>query len=809
MELNRSQLSVNELYSVQSRIWNEKNERLFGLSINQTDNPFMIEQTLEENLEDYWLDGTCLLKEKLLDGKTIRDKDHMINDTWDLEYNSISGLIGLSAKFIFNANSEKRVNKSTIVAAVKQINEIDREERENLINSGEVEIEGISYVVDKIRIAYLPLVLPLGYKLKNSECSLRTKVVRNDFLLRKIGGVVKQKKWVYKDGKFEDGVNHFKDVHESNYPLLNALLHEQVTEENFTKALDLMPEYDSSSVVYFSFKWFDEVEYKVLSARKSVNPKQGGSINYVSVINSKNKYSKKPDKDLQSNLVLVHSKIKALEVSRSVIYAPPSNYLGPFNFHDGERLFDAFKVPTNNTAGRNRILLDNVYVEDDMLKVDFNGKTYNQYDIIFGNVPEEYNEEFTTNLSSLSRSPYNYLNDAKRIMFCAKLRGQAVRVKGQIDDLTHEVPARVVFADWRGFSFGDSFVISESFAKKLERNVTKKFEMKKAELKEYEVGQELTIDDLVAIDQKNRFSSWRDIRVTAIGDGSIEVTARAPFGVGDKITNMHGSKGIVSVILPDHLMPCLDNDLSENMPAGPVDIIVPGISVFRRKSTGQMFEASTRALGIGELTLEKLDKLHHNELLEFDKNSKFTFVNKKFSAPCGINHFIRLDHDATTKQSFAYIKSNYNYNLHVAEMELLNLAARGYYNILNELDIRSLNKHSNATRKIYNMQKNGTLETETTNSPFLYDYMRYLGWDLHISNNLTNEEIDARWIDLLNMVSNNTDIEIVDNVEIDLCDLYEGRDDGDLIDNMSAGDIDINDAKNYIDALEEIDITRN
>lgn len=807
MELNRSQLSVNDLYSVQSRIWNEKNEELFGLSINQTDNPFMIELTLNGNLEDFWLNGTCLLKEKLLDGKTIKDKEQMLKDSWELEYNSISGLVGLSAKFIFNNTSGKRVNKSTLAKVVEQLNDLTLEEREELTASGEVEIDDITYIVDKVRVAYLPLVLPLGYRLKNSECSLRTKVVRNDFLIRKVGGVVQQKKWSYKDGEFSDGVNHFSDVHENNYPFLNAILGEQVTEENFTRALDLMPEYDSVSVLYYNFKWFDEVKYKVLTARKSVNPKQGGSINYVSVINSKNKYSKKQDKDLQSNLVIVHSKIKSLEVSRSVIYAPPATYLGPFNFHDAENLFDAFKVPTNNTAGRNRILLDNVYVEDNMLKVDFNGQTFNQYDIILGNVPDEYKEEFTTNLSSLSRSPYNYLNDAKRIMFCAKLRGQAVRVKGQVDDLTHEVPARVVFADWRGFSFGDSFVISESFAKKLERNVTKKFELKKADIKNYEVGQSLTIEDLVAIDQKNRFSSWRDIHVSAIGDGNIEVTARAPFGVGDKITNMHGSKGIVSVILPDHLMPCLVNDLSENMPAGPVDIIVPGISVFRRKSTGQMFEASTRALGIGELTLEKLNRLHHNELAEFDANSQFIFVDKKFSAPCGINHFIRLDHDATTKQSFAYIKSNYNYNLHVAEMELLNLAARGYYNILNELDIRALNKHSNSIKRIRLMQKNGVLEDEVTNSPFLHDYMRYLGWDIHISNNLTNEEIDERWIELLEMFNTDEDLEIVDNEEINIFseeyELKEKREE-ELLEKMKNGDYTLKEvAEQYLNSFNE------
>ena len=344
-------------------------------------------------------------------------------------------------------------------------------------------------------------------------------------------------------------------------------------------------------------------------------------------------------------------------------------------------------------------------------------------------------------------------------MFCAKLRSQSVRVKGQVDDLTHEVPARVVFADWKGFNFGDSFVISESFAKKLEREDYRIFPMSSKDLKQYEVDQPLTEEELVEIDNKNKFSSWRDIRIDEVTHDHIKVVARAPFGVGDKITNLHGSKGIVSLILPDDQMPVLQNDLSPLMKKGPVDIIVPGISVYRRKSTGQVFEALTKALQLKEMSLKDLYSNYEKEIKEFDKNSVFVMQGKEFKAPCGINNFLRLDHDACSKQSFAYVKSNPEFNLHIAEMELLNLSSRGKYNILNEVDIRSLNKHTNSFSKIKKMQTQGTCENERMNMPDLKNYMKYLGWDISFGDLPTSDEIDARWSDLF---------EIVNNKEIDI-----------------------------------------
>ena len=155
------------------------------------------------------------------------------------------------------------------------------------------------------------------------------------------------------------------------------------------------------------------------------------------------------------------------------------------------------------------------------------------------------------------------------------------------------------------------------------------------------------------------------------------------------------------------------------------------------------------------MTIPELNDKYGDAIKEYDDKSIFEFEGREFKAPCGINHFIRLDHDACSKQSFAYIKSNYNYNLHVAEMELLNLAARGEYAILNELDIRSLNKHSGSLRKIRQMQETGVIAEEQADLGQMDDYMRCLGWDMKTNKPLTREDVESRWSDLYEIVSNN------------------------------------------------------
>ena len=753
-----SELSLAELNVQQNALWKKLNIELFGITAISLASTALIKESLAYDAETYWNGNECKLVQKILnpDDKMFKNKANFIQQSWQLTYNHTNNVIEASAGFIFDVSrttdegKEQYLPSGEVEEFVASLNSLDKDLRESIINSGTY--QGLNFVYKRFACCYLPLVTESTYRLRNSEYALRTQAARNTFLMKKVNGVVSYKSWTYSNGKFNKGKNHFSTVNEYQYPYLNAILGEQVTEENFTKALDLMPEYDPNSVVYFSFYWFDEVEKLVLNAsRRIINVKMNKSINFARLINSPRKYSSQELTDLCANLIIVKSKIKALEIRRSVLFPPPANWVKPFSFSDTTGVFDAFKTPTSGLSGRSRVLLDNVYVKDGLLNIDYEGKTYNQYDIVFGRIPEELKER--SNLSALSRAPYNYINDAKRIMFCAKLRSQSVCVNGQVDNFSHEVPARVVFADFKGFSFGDSFVISHSFAKKLERECSHHFNIDRKIIRDYKIGQELTIEDLVELDGKNRFSSWKDIHITAKDIDGITVSARAPMGVGDKITNLHGSKGIVSLILPDEQMPKLVNDLSPEMKAGTVDIIIPGISVYRRKSTGQIFEAITRALNIPEMTLEKLQKQYGKQIKEYDEKCLFELNEKQFQAPCGINHFIRLDHDATSKQSFAYVRSNYNMNLRTAEMELLNLISRGEYGILNELDVRSLNKHTRPLHKIKKMQETGVANEESTNTPFLSNYFKYLGWSFKFNNKTNKADVMDYWEDLTSFVS--------------------------------------------------------
>lgn len=762
-EFKNGELTIPELSRLNSEMWSKNNSELFGVSAVSSDTPFVVDESLAKDIKSYWLEGTCKLKERIL-SKNLRCQDNLVRDSWAFKYNSISHLVALDAKFIFEAMG-KRVSAAVVAEAVKALNEASEEEFAAAIRDMKFTHNDNDFLIVEETIAYIPLVTLNGYKIHNSEYVLRTQAYRNRFALKKIDGVVSQNGWKYDASKHEwnDGKSHFSEIHENYYPFLNAILGEQVTEDNIEEALDKMPEYNPNSILYFNFSHFDEVENTVLNYNRIINPKQGKLINYASLLNAPKKYTSNKLRDVCTNLVAVKNNISALEKSRWVIFAPSGEYSASFNFEDADRVFDPYKVTTNGLAGRIRVLLDNIYVEDGLLKITYGGKTYNHYDMVFGRLPKEIDPKYGTNLSCISRSCYNYLNDAKRIMLCAKLRGQSVPVKGQIDNFTNEVPARVVFGDWAGFSFGDSYIISESFAKKLEREAHKSIEAPKADLSSIEVGDEITTEFLSSIEKVDKFSNLRDIFVTKKTNSGFDFVGRAPIGIGDKITNMHGSKGVVSVILPDDMMPRLMNDLSDNMPAGPVDVIIPGVSVFRRKSTGQMFEAVTRALGIGEMPIKELMEKHGDEIKKFDEGSVFQFMGEKFSAPCGINHIIRLDHDSADKQSFSYLKTNYNFNLRFGEMELLNLASRGAYSILNELDIRSLNKHTDSYTKVANLQRTGIAPHEPMNSPHFKNFMRYLGWDFNDFAPITNEDVDERWNELIDLISND---------ELDIFDEY-------------------------------------
>lgn len=82
--------------------------------------------------------------------------------------------------------------------------------------------------------------------------------------------------------------------------------------------------------------------------------------------------------------------------------------------------------------------------------------------------------------------------------------------------------------------------------------------------------------------------------------------------VGSKSTNSYGSKGIVSLILPDDCMPRLDEDGEGN--GRPFDVIMNPAAVIGRKNVSQLYEAA----------LTKCIQAIHSRVGKFIENGDFT-----------------------------------------------------------------------------------------------------------------------------------------------------------------------------------------
>lgn len=84
------------------------------------------------------------------------------------------------------------------------------------------------------------------------------------------------------------------------------------------------------------------------------------------------------------------------------------------------------------------------------------------------------------------------------------------------------------------------------------------------------------------------------------------VVKQQPLKIGDKIAGRHGNKGIVSKILPDHLMPVAED-------GKPLDLMMSPLAIPSRKNPGQLFEVAAGL--IAEKTGKQfvVDNFNHRE----------------------------------------------------------------------------------------------------------------------------------------------------------------------------------------------------
>lgn len=710
---------INDLWYVQKEIWRQENENYFGITpLSNWQNEKVVKEHLKDCTDRLWNGGTNQLKQLFEQGK-CKDIEKMVPNSWELVYDQ-SGIICLYATFQWEQEKENG-------------------EREK--------------VEKRAPLAYLPVPDDMCWFLGESKYVLRITATANYSLIYRIGNVCYyQKAWTYnlQTKKFKINLEDFDpwekltDMNREWLARWQGVEPENLTKEGFLESLGKLPERDASAVYMFRFTHVDEMFQLVARSKRFANPtmKVAIPINIVKMFTAQRVRNDAMDRKGSNNLVLAQNELFALENSRTVIYKNEFNR--SFMFSNTDCFFDAFKTSTNKSAGKSRLILDHVVVKDGKLWNSIDGELMDMWQIAAkGNI------KLNKNLSVLSSSNFGGNNAPKRIMMTAKLRAQALPTVGESDPFTHETPARIVFGDWKGFNFGDSIIISRSFARKLRSKKSRKIRIDDMETwkylsDKYKIGDKMSVEDFTSLIDSTMCNNYRNITIQSFTNDWIIVEADVPFSVGDKLTNLHGSKGIVSLILEDEDMPFLKEPIG-NFPAGPFEVIVSGLSVYRRKSLGQLFEAWSKARGHTDVDniIDAVER-YSDDMKEFSKQSVVFFGEESSVKPLGINAIIRLDHDAVGKQSHSYIKSNYARMLKFGEMELLNLAARGLFNIMNEIDVRSISKHHNALAQIRKMQRTGQIEPEQANALRFFNILRAIGFDFNLRNQY-NMHINNEW----------------------------------------------------------------
>lgn len=735
--------TINDLYQVQKSIWKYENEHFFGISpLDEWTNSEVIEKHLKECADKFWNNGTNELKQLFERGR-CRDIDKLVPGSYELVFDSKNGFICLYATFEYDVANKDKASFA-----------------ENSDN-GEEKESNVEKKTKRSPLTYLPYPNDLCWFIGESEYVLRISANINYSLITRTENVCKyQKTWAYNIDKDEfkiyiDDFDPFEKLTKVNIMFLEACLGEPLTKENFKEALKSIPEFNYKSILYFKFGHVEEIFRMISLSSRFANPlmRVPIPINIVKMLTSQKNREDDRDSGSFNNLVLSNNKLFALENSRTIIYK--SMYNSSFNFMDSDKVFDAFKTSTNKSAGRSRLILDDIIIKDNILySRSSDGTETNMYELILG----EHTKQ-KTNLSVLSCSRFSSNNDAKRIMMTAKLRAQAIPTAGEIDSFTHETPARIVFGDFEGFNYGDSIIISRSYAKKLESRTIRKVRINKIDdyymLKQkYAIGDIIPSDEFAKIMDSTMCNNYRQIEIIGIDRDYLSVKAVLPFSIGDKITNLHGSKGIVSLIFEDEDMPYLKQDISEDFKAGPFDVIVSALSVYRRKSLGQLFEAWALATGHDDVNnIQDAVEMYYEDMQDFADKAIVVWHGKETKRPCGINMMIRLDHNAVSKQSRSYLKTNYARMLKIGEMELLNLASRNLFNIMNEIDIRSISKHHNSFSQIKEMQKTGYLKPEVSNNLRFFNILKTIGFDFNLRKPLNYEEINPAFAKLNSMLT--------------------------------------------------------
>ena len=724
-------MEILELFKEEQKYWKKKNISLLGVAPIDEQKSFLeIQASLDKSCEKYWNSkNPCTFAKLLNDGTLDKNANLRKENSYSLKINTASMCIDVF---------------------------------------GVYEVKGVDKV---LKIASLPLPeVNLSWIIHNSHYTPRVTAARNNNTVvtkHPTKNLILGEWWNYDidtetfkcilkgERRFDDDLDTIFDEHlsvRSKVLLQSVLGKKKLTKETFKEALSKVPSFASNSIFNYQFYRFEYFENLVTSSKYKAEPLRdrllGINILFISQQN-KNRF-----KGIDGQLVLSNSPIFSLENFRTAvnIYKSENDFVPEFSFVDSVGFFDSFKTATSNSAGRQRLLLDNVIIRDGLLWIkDENGEEHSMYEYI--NNPQD------NRISCLSYSPFCYNNQAKRLMMTAKMSSQAVPLKDEIDNLTHRINARVIFADIEGYTYGDSIIISKSFAKRLETtvndiiNVSKKDKLysacKMALEKQSGTLSTTLLKELYPTKSDAIIDSFEQAKIKKIDElesamsARIFITYKIPFRLGDKISNLHGAKGTVGLILPDDEMPKLVKKAG-NMEPGPMEIVISGFSTIRRGSLGQIFEAWAGANDIKVDTNEFISsaiKKYSKSMLDFSNNSLIEFKGKQSIKPIGIINIIRLYHHASIHISEAKY-TDISSALKLGEMEKLNLLSQELSNTLKELSIRSMTKYKYSYKYTKDMQNTKKLPDNLILNLRFVQLLKSIGYNIKLDNkNLINSDL--------------------------------------------------------------------
>ena len=719
-------MTVLELFKEEQKYWKKKNIDLLGLNPIDEKNKFVeIQKSIDKSCEKYWnVDKPCELAVLLNDGTLDHDAKLKVKNSYRLQLNPLNMCVDVFAMY-----------------------KVHDEEKEFKVCSLPTPDKNLTWIIN--RIHYTPRI--------TAAVDHRTIVSKHHSQPLIIG-----EEWTYnlddktfrcsrRKNPFEPTLDVIFDEHlsERSRALLTATLGKKLTKENFVEALENLPEFKYNSIFNYKFSRFEYFEDLVLNSKRYATPTKNIMLGVNTTFVSQAKQYTTSGEKLDGQLILSTSPIFSLENFRTVvnIYRSENSFTPTFYYEDSIGFFDSFKTATSKSAGRQRLVLDNISIKNGMLWIrEKDGSEHNMFEYI--GKPQD------SRISCLSYSPFCHNNQSKRIMMTAKLSSQAVPLKGEKDEITHRIPARVIFADIEGYTSADSIVISKSFAKKLTTYqddiiyVTKNDNIYKVCKKCMdEKGGNLSMDELKLLYPTksnailDNFDKARITDIDELEDNKnvrLFISYEIPFGLGDKISNLHGAKGTVGYILPDEEMPQLTKEVGIMEP-GPLDIVISGFSTIRRGSLGQLFEAWANASGItydeGEDFIATMVDKYGNQMKKFSQNSIIEYNGKKSVRPIGIIDMIRVYHHASVHISESSVNSSFNKMLKLGEMEKLNLLSSDSTHILEELAIRSMQKYASPHRLIAEMQETRKLPENPRLRLRFAQLMKAIGYDIKLDRN--------------------------------------------------------------------------